>query len=73
MLIKSLVLKKDYLTTVNEKATLEEALKSLKTLVLDVCLSQMTPAPSLEVIFTRCTFIVTNLKVAKWIYLLLIY
>ena len=30
MLIKSLVLKKDYLTTVNEKATLEEALKVLE-------------------------------------------
>ena len=30
MLIKSLVLKKDYLTTVNEKATLEEALKILE-------------------------------------------
>ncbi|MGO2723015.1 MAG: cyclic di-AMP binding protein CbpA [Lactobacillus sp.] len=30
MLIKSLVLKKDYLTTVNEKATLEEALKTLE-------------------------------------------
>ncbi len=30
MLIKSLVLKKDYLTTVNEKATLEETLKVLE-------------------------------------------
>lgn len=30
MLIKSLVLKKDFLTTVNEKATLEEALKILE-------------------------------------------
>ena len=30
MLIKSLVRKKDYLTTVNEKATLEEALKILE-------------------------------------------
>ncbi|MCT7874974.1 MAG: cyclic di-AMP binding protein CbpA [Lactobacillus iners] len=30
MLIKSLVYKKDYLTTVNEKATLEEALKVLE-------------------------------------------
>ena len=30
MLIKSLVIKKDYLTTVNEKATLAEALKVLE-------------------------------------------
>ena len=30
MLIKSLVYKKDYLTTVNEKATLAEALKILE-------------------------------------------
>lgn len=30
MLIKSLVIKKDYLTTVNENATLEEALKTLE-------------------------------------------
>lgn len=30
MLIKSLVIKKDYLTTVNEHATLEEALKTLE-------------------------------------------
>ena len=31
MLIKSLVIKKDYLTTVNEHATLEEALKVLES------------------------------------------
>ena len=30
MLIKSLVIKKDYLTTVNERATLAEALKILE-------------------------------------------
>ena len=62
MLIKSLVYKKDYLTTVNEKATLAEALKILED-------SGFRCVPILEEPFSgetfiKCTFTVTSLKAA---------
>ena len=64
MLIKSLVIKKDYLTTVNERATLAEALKILEDSGYRCVPIVDDTVPSSVVTFIKCTSTVISHKVA---------
>lgn len=64
MLIKPLVLKKDFLTTVNEKATLAEALKTLEDSGYR-CVPILDDTGTIfRATFIRCTFTATSHKAA---------